>query len=262
MGDPVKKANLGVVEQFTLATAAAMVNMIIVHPIDQVKIRRQVLRYPYTSSSSGKVYSNTTLGVFRQLCDEGFVGMTSGLGANLAIYFSSAIMKYFPGGTVTSYFKASDKKSSYILSLLSKVFSGAIGGALSLSVTTPLIRSRIVSALPPDSSVAPVTFYGLFSGFGTACSGIVVYRGVYFILYDLMSSAILTSGYLTKFLFGYSVTTVAGLAAYPFDTIRSVQMVNCCTASKAISIIHKHPHGLWEGYMGGWKESILRGLIG
>ena len=88
----------------------------------------------------------------------------------------------------------------------------------------------------------------------------VVYRGMYFILYDSMSSAIPT-GYWTRFLFGYSVTVVAGLAAYPFDTIRSVQMVNCCTASKAISIIHKHPDGLWEGYMGGWKENILSGLI-
>ena len=47
---------------------------------------------------------------------------------------------------------------------------------------------------------------------------------------------------------------MAGLAAYPFDTIRSVQMVNCCTASKAISIIHKHPDGLWEGYSVWWLE--------
>ena len=260
MGDPAKKNNLSAIEQFTFATAAAMVNKIIVHPVEQVKIRRQVLRYPYTSNSSGKVYSNTTLGVFQQLCDEGFVSMTGGLGANLATYFPSAILNYSLGGTITSYFNTSDKKSSYILQLLSKVFSGTIGGALSLSVVTPLVRSRILGALPPDSSVAPVTVYDLFSGFGTACLGMVVYRGMYFILYDSMSSAIPT-GYWTRFLFGYSVTVVAGLAAYPFDTIRSVQMVNCCTASKAISIIHKHPDGLWEGYMGGWKENILSGLI-
>jgi len=262
MGDPAKKVNLSVVEQYTLMTAAAMVNKIVVHPIDQVKIRRQVLRYPYTSSCSGKVYSNTTLGVFQQLCDEGFVSMMSGLGTSLATYFPATLMNYSLGSTIASYFKAIDTKSSWILQLLSKVFSGVVGGALSLSIITPLVRSRIVSALPPDSSVTPVTFYDLFSGFGTACLGMVVYRGVYFILYDSMSDVILTSGYSTKFLFGYAVTVVAGLAAYPFYTIRSVQMVNCCTASKAISIIHKHPGGLWEGYMGGWKENILRGLIG
>ena len=39
-------------------------------------------------------------------------------------------------------------------------------------------------------------------------------------------------------------------------------MINCCTASKAISIIHGHPDGLWEGYMGGWKENVIRGLLG
>ena len=82
-----------------------------------------------------------------------------------------------------------------------KCFSGTIGGALSLSVVTPLVRSRILGALPPDSSVAPVTVYDLFSGFGTACLGMVVYRGIYFILYDSMSSAIPT-GYWTRFYSG------------------------------------------------------------
>ncbi len=68
-------------------------------------------------------------------------------------------------------------------------------------------------------------------------------------------------GFWGKFALGYSVTTLAGLIAYPLSKIQITQMVHCCTASKAIAIIHDHPGGLWEGYMGGWEWKIAQGLL-
>ena len=52
----------------------ACVSKTIVYPLDLIKTRKQVVRYPFTASN-GKTYSGTILGIAQQLADEGFVNM-------------------------------------------------------------------------------------------------------------------------------------------------------------------------------------------
>ena len=60
-----------------------------------------------------------------------------------------------------------------------------------------------------------------------------------------------------------NLRSVLQLVCYPLGTISLTQRVHCCTISEAISIINDHPDGLWEGYMGGWKEQfVLHVVIG
>ena len=70
---------------------------------------------------------------------------------------------------------------------------------------------------------------GLYRGFGPSVLGIVVYRGLYFGMYDSLKPVVLIGAlegnFLASFLLGWTVTTGAGIASYPLDTIRRRMMM-------------------------------------
>ena len=137
-------------------------------------------------------------------------------------------------------------------------------GALSITMFYGLHRYLAVSGLPPECVTEPSTIYELYSGYGLSVSCMMLSRGLYVGMYDMMKPFVkgLRLGFWGKFALGYSVTTLTGLIVYPLRKIQLMQMVHCCTASKAIAIIHDHPAGLWEGYMAGWEYNIAGGLGG
>ncbi|KAK4699311.1 hypothetical protein P7C70_g6955, partial [Phenoliferia sp. Uapishka_3] len=65
---------------------------------------------------------------------------------------------------------------------------------------------------------------GLYRGFGPSLVGICVYRGFYFGLYDTAKDTLLVgslqNSFIASFGVGWVVTTGAGLASYPLDTVR------------------------------------------
>lgn len=65
---------------------------------------------------------------------------------------------------------------------------------------------------------------GLYRGFGPSVTGIIVYRGLYFGMYDSLKPVLLTGNlegnFIASFLLGWVVTTGSGLASYPLDTVR------------------------------------------
>ena len=64
-------------------------------------------------------------------------------------------------------------------------------------------------------------FRGLYRGFTTSVVGIIVYRGLYFGLYDTLKPSLgtLQNNIMANFLLGWGITISAGLAFYPFDTV-------------------------------------------
>src|ERR1700733_7847446 len=70
---------------------------------------------------------------------------------------------------------------------------------------------------------------GLYRGFGPSVFGIIVYRGLYFGMYDSIKPVVLTGSlegnFLASFLLGWCVTTGAGIASYPLDTVRRHMMM-------------------------------------
>jgi solute carrier family 25 (adenine nucleotide translocator) protein 4/5/6/31 len=77
---------------------------------------------------------------------------------------------------------------------------------------------------------------GLYRGFMPSVAGIIVYRGLYFGMYDSLKPVLLTGNlegnFLASFLLGWSVTTGAGIASYPLDTIRRRMMMTSGEAVK------------------------------
>merc|ERR1712087_838722 len=111
---------------------------------------------------------------------------------------------------------------------------------------------------------------GLYRGFMPSVTGIIVYRGLYFGLYDSIKPVVLVGSlegnFLASFLLGWTVTTTAGVASYPLDTIRRRMMMTSGEAVKykssmdaASQIIAKE--GVKSLFKGA-GANILRGVTG
>lgn len=110
---------------------------------------------------------------------------------------------------------------------------------------------------------------GLYRGFAISCVGIVVYRGLYFGLYDSVKPALpkeIRNNFFANFALGFVVTNAAGLASYPIDTIRRRMMMTSGEAVKYSSSFHaftaiikaEGPKSLFKGA----GANILRAIAG
>ena len=83
---------------------------------------------------------------------------------------------------------------------------------------------------------------GLYRGFVISCVGIIVYRGLYFGMYDSLKPVVLVgdlkNNFLAQFLLGWGITIGAGLASYPIDTIRRRMMMTSGEAVKYSGSMH------------------------
>ncbi|PHT29258.1 ADP,ATP carrier protein 1, mitochondrial [Capsicum baccatum] len=77
---------------------------------------------------------------------------------------------------------------------------------------------------------------GLYRGFNILCVGIIVYRGLYFRMYDSLKPVLLTGGlqdsFFASFALGWLITNGAGLASYPIDTVQRRMMMTFGEAVK------------------------------
>jgi solute carrier family 25 (adenine nucleotide translocator) protein 4/5/6/31 len=75
----------------------------------------------------------------------------------------------------------------------------------------------------------------LYRGFAISCVGIIVYRGLYFGMYDSIKPILpgnLKDNFLANFMLGWGITIGAGLASYPIDTVRRRMMMTSGEAVK------------------------------
>src|ERR1700733_7993304 len=111
---------------------------------------------------------------------------------------------------------------------------------------------------------------GLYRGFAPSVIGIVVYRGLYFGMYDSIKPVLLVGplegNFLASFALGWTVTTGAGIASYPLDTIRRRMMMTSGEAVKYKSSIDAGRQIIAkEGFKSLFKgagANILRGVAG
>lgn len=129
--------------------------------------------------------------------------------------------------------------------MLGNLASGAAAGVTSLLFVYPLdyVRTRLASDVKNAASrerqfkglvdvfektLASDGVAGLYRGFLPSVIGIVIYRGLYFAIYDSVRPFVtgsLEGNLFATFLLGWTITTTASLASYPLDTIRSRMMM-------------------------------------
>jgi len=109
---------------------------------------------------------------------------------------------------------------------------------------------------------------GLYRGFVISCVGIVVYRGLYFGVYDSVKPLLprqYQNNFFISFLLGWAITIGAGLASYPLDTVRRRMMMTSGEAVKYRSSLHAMQVIAKEGvgsFFKGAGANILRAIAG
>ena len=206
------------------------------------------------------------------------------------------VIRYFPTQALNFAFKDQikalfgfKKDEGYWKWFAGNLASGGIAGALSLAFVYSLDYARTRLANDAKSAkgdgkgrefnglidvykktLASDGIAGLYRGFGPSVIGIVVYRGLYFGLYDSLKPVVLVGplegSFLASFLLGWVVTTGASTASYPLDTIRRRMMMTSGQAVKydgALDCARKvvAAEGV-KSLFKGCGANILRGVAG
>lgn len=182
----------------------------------------------------------------RVIAEEGVAQLWRGNTANVIRYFPTQALNF----AFKDYFKSLfgfKKSDGYWKWFAGNIASGGAAGASSLLFVYSLdyARTRLANDNKSASkggsrqfnglvdvyrkTIASDGVAGLYRGFVPSVVGIIVYRGLYFGLYDSIKPVVLVGplqgNVLASFALGWVVTTSAGLASYPLDTIRRRMMM-------------------------------------
>lgn len=249
----------GFIVDFFMGGVSAAVSKTLAAPIELIKLRLQNMDEMLKAGNLDKKYNGIADCAKRIVAEEGFASLWKGNFANVLRYFPTQALNF----AFKDYYKKKlsyDKvKHGYKWWFVGNLMSGGAAGATSLLFVYSLDYCR--TRLANDSKSAKrggqkqfngiVDVYkktyatdgiqGLYRGFVISCVGIVVYRGLYFGIYDSLKPALpanLKDNLGANFLLGWAVTIVAGLTAYPIDTIRRRMMMTSGQAVKYNSSLH------------------------
>ncbi|KAK4689484.1 hypothetical protein P7C73_g625, partial [Tremellales sp. Uapishka_1] len=248
MADQVKKPKdlKAFATDFLMGGVSAAVSKTAAAPIERVKLLVQNQGEMIKQGRLSTPYAGIGDCFKRTYADEGMVSLWRGNTANVIRYFPTQALNF----AFKDYFKSLfgfKKSEGYWKWFAGNIASGGAAGASSLLFVYSLDYARTRLANDNKSAktggsrqfnglvdvykktLATDGIAGLYRGFVPSVVGIVVYRGLYFGLYDSIKPVILVGplegNFLASFALGWAVTTGAGLASYPLDTIRRRMMM-------------------------------------
>ncbi|KAK0586340.1 hypothetical protein LWI29_005248 [Acer saccharum] len=273
---------------FVMGGAAALMAKSAAAPIERVKlllqnqgemIKRGHLKRPYMGV--GDCFK-------RVLREEGLLSFWRGNQANVIRYFPTQAFNFAFKGYFKNLFGCSKEKDGYIKWFAGNVASGSAAGATTSLFLYHLDYAR--TRLGTDARESSVSgqrqfkglldvysktlssdgMAGLYRGFGVSIVGITLYRGMYFGLYDTLKPIILVGpfegNFFVSFLLGWSITSVSGVCAYPFDTLRRRMMLTSGQPMKYRNAMHAfHEIIQLEGFRAlfrGVTANMLLGVAG
>lgn len=222
-------------------------------PIERVKLLIQNQDEMIKQGRLARKYDGIMECFRRTAAEEGVVSFWRGNTANVIRYFPTQALNF----AFKDKFKAMfgfKKSEGYWPWFAGNLASGGLAGATSLFFVYSLdyARTRLANDAKATKGGGDRQFNGLFDvykktlasdgiaglyrGFGPSVVGIIVYRGLYFGLYDSLKPVVLVGplegNFLAAFLLGWTVTTGASTASYPLDTVRRRMMMTSGQAVK------------------------------
>jgi len=259
---PVKQSVLGVppfVIDFLMGGVSAAVSKTAAAPIERVKLLIQNQDEMIKSGRLSEPYKGIGDCFSKVIRNEGFISLWRGNLANVLRYFPTQALNFAFKDQFKRMFGFSKEKDGYWTWFAGNLASGGMAGAASLLFVYSLDYARTRLANDNKSAkkgggerqfnglidvyrktLATDGIAGLYRGFTISCVGIVVYRGLYFGLYDSIKPALgaYKDSFFASFLLGWCITIGAGLASYPIDTIRRRMMMTSGEAVKYKSSMH------------------------
>ncbi|CAK7899013.1 ADP,ATP carrier protein 3 [[Candida] anglica] len=238
---------------FMMGGVSAAVSKTAAAPIERVKLLIQNQDEMIKQGRLARKYDGIVECFKRTAAEEGVGSFWRGNTANVIRYFPTQALNF----AFKDKFKALfgfKKDDNYWKWFGGNLASGGLAGATSLAFVYSLDYARTRLANDAKSSkgdgkrefnglfdvykktLASDGIAGLYRGFGPSVVGIVVYRGLYFGLYDSLKPVVLVGplegSFFASFLLGWAVTTGASTASYPLDTVRRRMMMTSGQAVK------------------------------
>ncbi|KAF2179028.1 ADP,ATP carrier protein [Zopfia rhizophila CBS 207.26] len=244
----------GFMVDFLMGGVSAAVSKTAAAPIERVKLLIQNQDEMLKSGRLDRKY-NGIVDCFRRTSQaEGVLSLWRGNTANVIRYFPTQALNFAFRDTYKSMFAFKKERDGYAKWMAGNLASGGAAGATSLLFVYSLdyARTRLANDAKNakkggerqfnglvdvyKKTLASDGIAGLYRGFMPSVLGIVVYRGLYFGMYDSIKPVVLVGplegNFLASFLLGWTVTTGAGIASYPLDTIRRRMMMTSGEAVK------------------------------
>ncbi|KAL3461513.1 mitochondrial carrier domain-containing protein [Aspergillus heterothallicus] len=278
----------GFVVDFLMGGVSAAVSKTAAAPIERIKLLIQNQDEMLRAGRLDRKYNGIMDCFRRTAAAEGVVSLWRGNTANVIRYFPTQALNFAFRDTYKSMFAYKKERDGYAKWMMGNLASGGAAGATSLLFVYSLDYARTRLANDAKSAkgggdrqfnglvdvykktLASDGIAGLYRGFGPSVLGIVVYRGLYFGMYDSIKPVLLVGplegSFLASFLLGWTVTTGAGIASYPLDTVRRRMMMTSGEAVKYSSsfdafrqiVAREGVKSLFKGA----GANILRGVAG
>jgi len=281
LADPVS-----FMKDFVAGGISAAVSKTAVAPIERVKLLLQV-QHVSKQLTPDQQYKGMIDCFVRIPKEQGFLAFWRGNLANVIRYFPTQALNFaFKDKYKQVFLGGVDKNKQFWRYFLGNLASGGAAGATSLCFVYPLDFARTRLAADIGKTGAEREFsglgncltkifksdglVGLYRGFGVSVQGIIIYRAAYFGFFDTAKGMLpdpKNTPFLVSWAIAQTVTTVAGIVSYPFDTVRRRMMMQSGRADK----LYKNTIDCWvkiaktEGrnaFFKGAFSNVLRGTGG
>merc|ERR1711939_716958 len=223
-----KKGVQGFLTDFMMGGVSAAGAKTAAAPIERIKLLVQNQGEMIKTGRLSHPYAGIMDCARRTYADEGLVSFWRGNTANVIRYFPTQALNFAFKDYFKSLFGYKKERDGYGWWMFGNLAAGGGAGASSLLFVYSLDFARTRLANDNKSSkkggerqfnglldvykktLATDGIAGLYRGFVPSVVGIVVYRGLYFGMYDSLKPVVLTG---------------AGIASYPLDTIRRRMMM-------------------------------------
>jgi solute carrier family 25 (adenine nucleotide translocator) protein 4/5/6/31 len=272
---------------FSMGGVSAAVSKTAAAPIERVKLLIQNQDEMIKSGRLSEPYKGIVDCFQRVIREEGVGQLWRGNLANVLRYFPTQALNFAFKDYFKRTFGYNKDKDGYAKWFMGNLASGGAAGACSLLFVYSLDYARTRLANDNKSAkkggsrqfnglldvykktLATDGIAGLYRGFVISCVGIIVYRGLYFGLYDSIKPLLpkqYQGNFFVSFMLGWAITIGAGLASYPLDTVRRRMMMTSGEAVKytsslqAMSIIYQK-EGV-SSFFKGAGANVLRAVAG
>lgn len=283
LADPV-----AFMKDFLAGGISAAISKTAVAPIERVKLLLQVQHISKQIPESQR-YKGMVDCFVRIPKEQGVLAYWRGNLANVIRYFPTQALNFaFKDKYKQIFLSGVDKRTQFWRYFLGNLASGGAAGATSLCFVYPLdfARTRLaadVGKVGKDREFSGLgnclaKIYksdglgGLYRGFGVSVQGIIIYRAAFFGIYDTAKGLLpdpKNTPLVISWAIAQSVTTVAGIISYPFDTVRRRMMMQSGRAKS--EIVYKNTLHCWatiakqeggKAFFKGAFSNVLRGTGG
>jgi solute carrier family 25 (adenine nucleotide translocator) protein 4/5/6/31 len=242
-GAPKKKES-NFMFDFLLGGVSAAVSKTVVAPIERVKLLLQ-LQDASKQIASNKKYNGIVDCFTRVNNEQGFASFWRGNLANVLRYFPTQALNFAFKDTFKRLFNPYNPKTQFWPFFFGNVAAGGAAGAASLLFVYPLdfARTRLATDVgkgAENREFAGLTdcvmkivkhdgVYGLYRGFSISVVGIIIYRALYFGMFDSFRNVLFkdfkNANIFAVWAFAQFVTVGSGIVSYPLDTVRRRMMM-------------------------------------